>query len=53
VILAASHGPAITQLQIDELRAGRVKARRPRACAVEAKRRALHASHILPTTLKK
>jgi hypothetical protein len=31
-------------LPIDELRAGRVKARRPRASAVEAKRRALHAA---------
>jgi hypothetical protein len=36
--------PAITQLPIDELRGGSVKARRPRARAVEAKRRALHAA---------
>jgi hypothetical protein len=31
-------------LPIDELRGGSVKARRPRARAVEAKRRALHAA---------
>jgi len=33
---------AITQLPTDHLRAGIVKARRPRARAVGAKRRALH-----------
>jgi hypothetical protein len=38
------HTNAITQLPIDELRGGSVKARRPRARAVEAKRRALHAA---------
>src|SRR5262249_35286226 len=45
----ASHGHHVSANCV--LRAGVVKARRPHASAVEAKRRALDASHVLPTTL--
>jgi hypothetical protein len=40
----AKHPAGITQVLVNRLRGGGVKARRPRASAVEAKRRVLHAA---------
>jgi hypothetical protein len=42
VFRTEEHAMAITQLPSDYLRAGTVKARRPRVCAGGAKRSALH-----------